>query len=175
MHARSLGLLCLVAIAACGDTSIAACGDEPDVTGAWSLQLSPSDSDAGVTSTIPGTVTIDAQLEQGGKTDFLGLGHYVYGTLTASDAEYFSSLAIPRLLANDGGKTGAVLGCELRINIPVAMPVSDDNVDQGPLRLALIGQLTHKGVLTGVFGSRLIMSNDATATQRDFAFSGMRR
>ena len=176
MHARThaLGAL-LVGIGVASIATITACGDEPDVTGGWSLHLSPSDSDAGVTNTIPGDVTIDAQLEQGGKTDFLGLGHYVYGTLTASDADYFGALAIPRLLANDGSKTGAVLGCQLRINVPVAMSVSDDNLDQGPLRLTLIGQITHKGVVAGVLGSRVIISSDPTATPRDFAFSGVRR
>jgi hypothetical protein len=175
MHALALFALSLPigALAACGGASITNCGDEPDVSGGWTLQLSPSALDAG-TATIPSELTLDAELAQAGKTDFLGLGHYVYGTLSSTDPTYFGDLTIPRLTMNDGSKTGAILGCTLRINIPVAAPVSDDNVDQGPLRLALAGQVTMKGVLTGVDSSTLIMSSDANATVRSFTWHGQR-
>jgi len=158
---------------ACGGHEITNCDDEPDVTGAWALHFTPTVVDGG--TPIPGEVDVDAQLEQAGKTDFLGLGHFVYGTLATSDPSYFGTLTIPRLLKNDGSKTGAILGCTLRINIPVATPVTDDDADQGRLRLQLVGQVTTKGVLTGVPGSRLILSDDQAGTPRDFDWTGARR
>ncbi len=96
---------------------------QPDVTGSWNPGPLPDPPDFGVPATIVDTVSVDATLVQGPKTDFLGIyGHYVYGTLTASDARYFSTLTIPKLLSNDGSKTGAVLGCGLNINVPIATP-----------------------------------------------------
>jgi hypothetical protein len=172
-----LGTLCLlvaITIAACGDSSLAACGDEPDVSGGWTLTLSPTAADLGVGATIPNELTVDAELEQAGKTDVFGIGHYVYGTLGSSDPSAFPTLTIPRLMSNDGSKTGAILGCTLRINVPIAMPVSDDNVDQGPMRIALAGQITMKGVMAGVDVSTLILANDPTMTPRAFSWTGAR-
>ncbi len=176
MHSLDLAALAALLFAcACGGSSITACGDDPDVSGAWVLTLAPSASDAGVAATIPSAVEVDAALEQGGKTDFLGLGHYVYGTLTAADPSYFGTLAIPRLAQNDGSKTGAVLGCALHVNVPIATPVSDDSVDQGPLRIALVGQIVAKGRIAGGEGSRLVLEGDPEARVRDFAWTAARR
>jgi hypothetical protein len=163
-----------LAIAACGDSSIAACGDEPDVSGGWTLAFAPTEADLGVGATLPGTLTVDAELEQAGKTDVFGIGHYVYGTLGSSDPNALPTLTIPRLIANDGTKTGAILGCTLRINVPIAMPVSDDNVNQGPLQLSLAGQITMKGIMTGVDVSTLILANDPDKKPRDFSWTGTR-
>jgi hypothetical protein len=161
-----------VLCAACSTSTIAACSDEPDVSGSWSLSLSPEPPDAGVAATIPGTISVSADLVQGAATNFLGISHYVYGTLTASDASYFSTLTIPKLMNNDGSKTGAVLGCTLIINVPIATPVTDDNVDQGPLRISLMGSIDAPKHLTGTDGSQLIMSNDPSNTVRSFLWVG---
>jgi hypothetical protein len=167
-------LMALAASTAC-NSSIASCGDEPDVSGAWTLTLSPTQADLGVGATIPSSLTLDAELEQAGKTDVFAIGHYVYGTLTSSDPSVLPMLTIPRLMSNDGSKTGAVLGCALRINVPIAMPVTDDNVDQGPLRLSLAGEITMKGVMTGVDVSTLIVAGDVGNTPRAFSWTGARR
>ena len=172
-----LGLLVLLGagpLAACGPGNTA-CSDEPDVTGAWHVSLTPLGVDAGVAATLPGDTSIDAELLQGGATDFLGIGRHLYGTLSASDPSYFGTLDIPRLMHNDGSKSGALLGCSVRINVPIAMPVTDDNVDQGPLRITLAGKVTQKGMMLGTDGSRLILSSDPTNTVRDFAWSAARR
>ncbi len=160
--------------AGCGEAN-AGCSDEPDVTGAWVVSLSPLAADAGVRATIPEAATLDAQLLQGGSTDFLNIGRHLYGTLSARDPSYFGTLEIPRLMHNDGGKSGAVLGCALRINVPIATPVTDDNVDQGPLRITLAGKIIGKGSMLGTEGSRLILASDPTQTDRAFVWSAVRR
>jgi hypothetical protein len=174
MH-PSIFILCALAAAGC-TSEIANCGDEPDVSGGWHLSLVPSTGDGGTAGdSIPAAVDVEAVLEQAGKTDVLGIGHYVYGTLSAADPGFFGTLTIPRLVHNDGSKTGAVLGCTLRINVPITSFVADDNIDQGALRLALAGQITAPGVMTGIAGSTLVMSSDPTATPRDFSWTGRRR
>jgi hypothetical protein len=165
--------LCTLSLAsACGST-IASCSDEPNLSGSWTFSLAPEPVDAGLGATIPGNVSVAAQLTQGGKTDFLGLGNFVYGTLTASDPTYFATITIPMLLNNDGSKTGATRGCEININVPIATPVTDDNVDQGPLRIALVGSIDAPGHITSEVGSTLIMSSDASGTMRSFLWTGM--
>ncbi len=172
---KSLSFISLLAlVAACGEGN-SSCTDEPDVTGAWTISLAPVAADAGVGATIPAPTTIEALLEQGGSTDFLNIGRRLYGTLSASDPSYFGTLEIPRLLKNDGGKTGALLGCSLRINVPIATPVTDDNLDQGPLRITLAGRITQKGTMLGTEGSRLVLASDPDATPRDFAWTAARR
>jgi hypothetical protein len=151
------------------------CSDEPDVTGSWSLSLSPEPPDAGVPATIPSNVSVSADLVQGPSTNFLGISHYVYGTLTASDASYFGTLTIPQLMNNHGSKTGAILGCKIAINVPIATPVTDDDVDQGPLRIALLGSIDAPGHLTGNDGSQLIMSDDPKNTERSFSWAGTKK
>lgn len=159
---------------ACGQAPLAACGDEPDVTGTWHLHLSAAPGDAGVAATIADTVEVTATLEQAGPTDFLGLGRYVYGSLRANDPRYFSVLEIPRLVHNDGSKSGAILGCRLSLNVPIASPVSDDDMPQGPMRIALVGKVTAPGTLLGQEGSRLLLESEPGAPVRDYAWTGMR-
>ena len=60
----------------------------------------------------------------------------IWGTLDVDATRaFFDTLNIPQLIKNNGCKTGAELGCTVKINIPIATPVTDDNVDQGPLRI----------------------------------------
>jgi len=170
-----VGSLCTaLSLWACGDSSLAACSNEPDVSGAWRFQLSPSAGDAGVPNTISDSFEISAQLEQAGATDFLGIGRFVYGRLASNDPRYFTSLDIPRLLKNDGSKSGAILGCTLSLNVPIASPVTDDNMPQGPLRISLVGRVTAPGKLLGIEGSRLILESESSGTVRDFTWVGER-
>jgi hypothetical protein len=163
-------------LVACPGSSEGTCGDERDVSGSWRFVLTPAPLDGGApVTTLDQPIDIDATLEQAGSTDFLNLGHYVYGTLTASDPGAFTTLTIPRLTMNDGSKSGAVLGCALRINVPIASPVSDDNVDQGPMRISLAGQIDSPGHVLGMDGSQLIRSDEPTKKQRSFAWTGSRR
>lgn len=171
----ALALAFVLLSAACGAGAIAACSDEPDVSGGWTLSVSPEPADAGVAATLPGTFTIDAELTQGAATSFLDIGYFVYGTLTASDPSYFGTLSIPKLTNNDGSKTGAILGCKLSINVPIATPVTDDDTDQGPLRISLQGGVSAPGQLTGSSGSMLIMADDASQTSRSFLWTGARK
>ena len=174
MHLRLVSLAAALLLGACGG-SITACSEQPDVSGKWSLALVPLAADAGVAPTIPGAVSVEAELEQLPATDVFRLVRPVAGSLTASDASYFGALAIPRLTMNDGGKSGAILGCSLRINVPIASPVSDDNVDQGPLRIALAGKILEEGRLTGIDGSLLILASDPSNTPRTFGWTGVQR
>jgi hypothetical protein len=177
MHLRWLSFVVLffVVLGACSGDAITNCDNEPDVTGSWALTLTPAPGDLGMGTSITDTVEVTAELEQAGKTDIFAIGHYVYGTVTASNADYFGTLTIPRLLQNNGGKTGAVLGCELRVNVPIATNVTDDNLDQGPLRLSLAGSVIGKGVLAGGDISTLIQVADPTQTPRAFSWTGHRR
>ena len=76
---------------------------------------------------------------------------------------------------NNGSKTGAVLGCTMQINVPMATPVSDDNSDQGPLRIALGGTITAVGVMTGTpETSSLVMVQDAQMVRRRFVWTAVR-
>jgi len=66
-----------------------------------------------------------------------------------------------------------VLGCDLQINIPIAVPVSDDDQDQGPLRLALGGRVTAPRTLLGdPMQSTLILVEDPAARVRRFTWTG---
>ena len=64
---------------------------------------------------------VTADLMQMNAGNVLDIGRRLWGTLTSQDAAFFDKpLAIPQLV-NDGGlKSGAALGCMLRINIPLA-------------------------------------------------------
>ena len=166
-----------VLLAGCPNSSIATCGDERDVSGAWHFTLSPPTVDAGSVvapgATIDHDITVEAQLEQAGATDFLGIGHFVYGTLVSTEPGLFGTLTIPRLTKNDGSKSGAVLGCTLRINVPIASSVSDDNVDQGPLRISLAGQIDAPSHMVGTIGSQLIRV-DAPSRTLEFDWTATR-
>jgi hypothetical protein len=161
---------------ACGQgPGIGACSAQPDVTGRWVLQLTPPDLDGGVTvddaAVIPRADTLTADLMQVRRTGVLTLGSLLWGTLRSADQGFFDVLAIPQLRANNGSKTGAILGCQLKINVPVALPVTDDNTDQGPLKLQLSGAIAGPGVMAG--GPSLVrMSDDPLMSARAFTWTG---
>jgi hypothetical protein len=158
--------------AGCGDRGIGSCDEEPDVSGTWTLALSAISTDGG-TASIPRQDTLTAKLEQIQPKGVLDLGRLVYGTITSSDPGFFGTLTIPRLTQNDGSKTGALLGCALQVNVPIASMVSDDDQDQGPLRLSLAGTLTAPGKMAGdPTRSTLIMVEDSNMTPRSFAWTG---
>ena len=73
---------------------------------------------------------------------------------------------------NNGSKTGSELGCTLQINVPVAMPVSDDNSNQGPLRIALGGKVDAPHHMTGIPGaSAVVLVEEPGGTPRSFAWT----
>jgi hypothetical protein len=170
---RLAALFAIVAFCAgCPDTT---CGYEPDITGAWTFTLTPTDGGGdGGAPTLPHAMSIDAQLKQVKSDNALGLGAQLWGTLVSSDKGAFDMLTIPPLMHNNGSKTGAIFGCELKINVPIATPVSDDNVDQGPLRVALTGDVTGRGVIVGQV-STLIRQDDKKKVQRSFTWTGAQR
>jgi hypothetical protein len=134
--------------------------------------LTAPDPDAGVDAALWRPDTVTATLTQEPRTGIVSLGAYVWGTLASVDQDEFGTLTIPRLQHNNGSKTGAVLSCALKINIPITSPVSDDNVDQGPLRLALMGQIVGPGALVGPSGSWLRPISDGDGVPRAFAWTG---
>jgi hypothetical protein len=146
----------------------------PDVSGTWTFQLSP-DADAGVT--IPNSDVIHADLEQVQPTGVLSLARLLYGTLVSDDKTFFDTLEIPRLMQNSGSKTGSMLGCKLTINIPVDMPVVDDDNPPSALRLSLTGLIEQPGSITGdpTLSSLLLLSDDPmTHPPRSFSWSATR-
>lgn len=161
----------LVLLAGCPGQSLGTCSNQPDVSGNWTFTLDPTDGGA---PTIPSIMTIQAQLTQVKSANALGLGAQLWGTLTSSDKGAFDVLTIPQLMHNNGSKTGAILGCELKINVPIAMPVTDDDSDQGPLRLALTGQIVALGMIEGEL-STLIRGDDTKKLQRSFVWAGVQR
>lgn len=162
--------LILVLAPAC-DSSLTACDKQADVTGHWVVAATPLGTDAGPAA-LPMAFSIDAQLVQGQKTDPFAIGHYIHGTLTASDPSVFGSIAIPELAKNDGGKTGAIRGCTLVINVPIATPVTDDATDQGPLRISLNGSITAKGHMeSGTVPSTVALVSDSSDEERPFAWT----
>ncbi len=155
----------------CGDSGLGSCDKQPDVSGQWTLALTPASIDGGVPE-IPRADTIVAQLVQVKPPGVLSLGRLIEGTLVSSDKGFFDTLIIPPLMMNDGSKTGSLLGCELSINVPVEGNVSDDDVDQGPLRIALTGTITGRGAMQGIMHlSSTILSDDATAMPRSFLWT----
>lgn len=168
----ALAILSLLATG-CPGSGIGACDAEPDISGRWTLTLTPAPADGGLATTIPRSTALTAELEQVQPKGLLDLGRLVYGSLTASDPGFFGTLQIPRLTHNDGSKTGALLGCALQINVPVAQAVSDDDADQGPLRISLGGTVSAKGMMVGdPTRSTAIMVEDKTMTPRSFAWTG---
>jgi hypothetical protein len=145
------------------------------VSGAWTFQLSSVDADAGAPS-IPRPDVIHASLEQVQPDGVLSLGRLVYGTLSSEDPGFFGTLTIPRLMNNNGSKTGSMLGCQIQLNLPLAMPVTDDNMDPGPLQLSLGGDILSPGTITGnPMRSSLILMEDPTRTPRAFAWTGTKQ
>jgi hypothetical protein len=140
--ARGTLLVALLALAGCPNTPFTTCDDQPDLTGRWLLAFAP-----GGEAPIPRATTVEADLRQVRRQS--GIGSLVWGTLTAADKGFFDVLHIPELMQNNGSKTGGVLGCRLRINVPVTAAVTDDDADNGPLRLSLSGSIPGRGMLMG--------------------------
>jgi hypothetical protein len=134
---RAFALLALL-LTGCPGTSLTTCNLEPDITGHWTISVA---ADGGAN-------TIEADLIQRPRPGS-SLGALVWGTLTSDDKGWFDSVMIPELVMNNGSKTGAIVGCSLRINVPVTTMVTDDDVDQSPLRLALVGAIVQKGMMMG--------------------------
>jgi hypothetical protein len=139
---------------------------ERNLTGSWVFTLTPDGND-----TIPRPTQIFAELLQV-LPDSPSTARFVYGTLTAGDKEFFGAVSIPSLMQNNGSKTGVVLGCDLAINVPIASPVTDDNNDQGPLRIRLSGTIVGQTTLKGdPDQSRLIMESETPPKPRRFAWT----
>lgn len=177
---RFLVIVCALApLAACGE-GLGTCGNQADITGTWDITVRPLFVDGGTAELAEG-FTIEADLVQAERIDFLGIGHFVHGSLTASDPGVFATLAIPELKHNSGNKSGVLLGCKVGIHIPIAMPVADDNVDQGPNRIALSGQVTQKGRIENIVStspiddSSVVLDSDASSTPRRFSWTATQR
>ena len=141
---RPVALLPLLfLLAGCPGTSFTTCAAEPDLTGHWTLSLAPIDGNS-----IPRKDTIEADLMQM-KRPNSNLGALIWGTLTSTDKGFFDTLAIPQLVMNNGSKTGGVVGCAVKINVPVTTMVTDDDADNGPLRLSLSGTIVASGMMNG--------------------------
>ena len=165
----------VLALAAFGCTeggNLGACSKQSDLTGRWTLTLGLTDGDAGVIdSVIPRTNVIDADLVHIKSVSALAVGRNVWGTLSSRDKGFFDTLKIPELIKNNGSKTGAQLTCDVRINVPIAADVSDDNVDQGPNRISLSGKIVARGMMVGEPpNSTVIMVEDGAQAPRNFAW-----
>jgi hypothetical protein len=172
---RAIGLSLLILAAGCGNGPLGSCDKQQDLTGAWTLSLTPVDGDAGVSGqVIPRRDTVVADLMQIKSAGLLGIGAAIWGRLTSSDKGFFDTLQIPQLTKNNGSKTGAALSCTVKINIPAVTPVSDDDVDQGPLRLALVGQVSARGMMLGdpARSTVILVEDGEGGVPRHFAWTG---
>lgn len=154
--------------AGCPGTSFTSCDVEPDLSGHWTLSLSPIDA-----ASIPRPDTIEADLTQM-KRPNSSIGALIWGTLTSTDKGFFDTLQIPELVMNNGGKTGGVVGCAVKINVPVATMVTDDDADNGPLRIALSGAISAAGMMSGD-PSLLIRVDNPAMTEETFTWSAVQR
>lgn len=151
----------------CGD-DLTACEHQPDLSGVWTFHITPSDGE-----TVPRAATVRAELRQVRAQGTFSFARYLFGTLSSEDKGFFDVVQIPELMKNNGGKTGSVLNCAVQINVPIAMPVTDDNQDQGPLRVAFGGTIVAKGRIEGKPElSSVIMVEDQTMTPRRFRWNG---
>jgi hypothetical protein len=155
-------------VAGCPGTSFTTCDAEPDVTGHWTLSLAPIDA-----ASIPRKDTIEADLVQM-KRPNSNLGALIWGTLTSTDKGFFDAIAIPQLVMNNGGKTGGVVGCAVKINVPVTTMVTDDDADNGPLRISLSGAIVANGTMNGD-PSTLIRVDNQAMTGETFTWSAVQR
>jgi len=160
----------LVSLTGCPGSSLTTCGAEPDLTGHWSLTLAPLDTSP---PTIPRGDTIEADLFQMPRPNST-LGALIWGTLTSTDKGFFDTIAIPQLQMNNGSKTGGVVGCAVKINVPVTSMVTDDDTDNGPLRIALSGSIVAKGMMNGD-PSALIRVDNPAMTGESFTWSAVQR
>jgi hypothetical protein len=168
MSGRGVVLVAMLALAGCG-TPFASCDTEPDLSGRWLLSLTPV-----LDGNLPRGDTILAELKQVPRPK--GIGSLVWGTLSSSDKGFFDTLTIPLLTNNNGSKTGGVLGCTVKINVPVAsvFMVTDDDANNGPLRLSLSGTISARGMMTGDV-STVIRVDDPTMMQGSFTWTGVQQ
>jgi hypothetical protein len=153
------------------------CDLDPDLTGNWSLTFNPIDADGGVTS-IPNADVVTAHFLQKNANNAFNVGRVIWGSFSSSDPSFFGTLDIPQLNNNGGSKTGAALGCTLKINVPLAQTVTDDNTPQPPNRLSLSGRVVAPGALVGDDSSTVIMAADVSASnpiERHFVWTGARQ
>ncbi|HXU71978.1 MAG TPA: hypothetical protein VN947_21745 [Polyangia bacterium] len=155
----------LFLLTGCPGSSLTTCEAEPDISGHWTFSLTPIDSGG-----IPRADTIEADLQQMPRPNST-LGALIWGTLTSTDKGFFDVLQIPELVMNNGSKTGGVVGCSVKINVPVTNAVTDDDADNGPLRLSLTGSIVGKGVMNGEPSTVIRVENKAM-TQETFTWSG---
>jgi hypothetical protein len=173
----ALALALALAVGALGCDGVGRCDQQADITGTWTLQLTPVDGDAGVgPDTIPREDTVTAELRQINSSNPFNLGRFVWGTLTSTDKGFFDTLPIPELRNNNGNKTGAELGCTLKINVPqLATDAAMDNSTLiGPLRIALNGKVVARGQMLGDPMSTVLLMEDMTVP-RHFAWTGTQR
>jgi hypothetical protein len=158
----------LFLLTGCPGSSLTGCGAEPDLSGHWTFTLDPIGAGG-----IPRGDIIEADLAQMKRPNST-IGALIWGTLTSTDKGFFDVLTIPQLIMNNGGKTGGVVGCTVRINVPVTNTVTDDDADNGPLRISLAGAITSSGVMTGDPSTVLRRDNMAMA-EETFTWSGAQR
>ncbi|MCU1279206.1 MAG: hypothetical protein JWM53_2752 [bacterium] len=158
----------LFLITGCPGSSLTTCGLEPDLTGHWTLSLAEIGAGG-----IPRPDTIEADLVQMKRPNST-IGALIWGTLTSTDRGFFDAIAIPQLIMNNGGKTGGVVGCTVRINVPVTSMVTDDDADNGPLRISLAGAIIANGMMNGD-PSTVIRADNMAMTQETFTWSGVQR
>jgi hypothetical protein len=165
---RALVLASLLLLTGCPGSSLTTCGAEPDITGHWTFSLAEIGAGG-----IPRPDTIEADLVQMKRPNST-LGALIWGTLTSTDKGFFDTLQIPQLVMNNGGKTGGVVGCAVKINVPVTTTVTDDDADNGPLRISLGGTIVAHGMMDGD-PSTLIRVDNMAMTQETFTWSGVQR
>src|SRR5262249_29918136 len=154
--------LCLLLVG-CGSSSL--CSTESDLSGSWTFRLEPTEAEG----SIARSDLVTAQLEQVQPGAF-SLGRLLWGSLSSQDKGFFDTLAILRLVSNNGLKTGSLLGCNVSINIPIRPDQSDDNSDPGPLKLSLNGSVIALGQMAGRPDrpSTVVMDEDASQTPKGF-------
>lgn len=160
-----VAMLALPLLSGCPNAPFTTCDNEPDVTGRWLLTLTPNEGEVVTTGS-----TVDAQLMQVKRSS--GFGSLIWGTLTAANKQLFDTLTIPQLRNNNGSKTGAVLACEIKINIPVSEQVTDDDQDNGPLRLSLAGTIVARGMIDG---DTCTVIPEGSSMQASFRWTGVQQ
>jgi len=164
----ALLLASLLLLPGCPGSSLTTCGVEPDISGHWTFSLQPIGAGG-----IPRADTIEADLQQMPRPGST-LGALIWGTLTSTDKGFFDALQIPQLVMNNGSKTGGIVGCAVKINVPVTSMVTDDDVENGPLRISLTGTIAADKMMTGD-PSTVIRVDNMAMTQETFTWSGAQR
>ncbi len=168
MGSPRLVVAALLLFTGCTGSSLTTCEAEPDLSGHWTLSLAEIGAGG-----IPRPDTIEADLAQMKRPNST-LGALIWGTLTSTDKGFFDVLQIPQLVMNNGSKTGGVVGCSVKINVPVTTMVTDDDADNGPLRISLSGAIVAKGMMTGD-PSTVIRVDNMAMSQETFTWSGVQR